>query len=97
VAYGPGLLSSKISKRNPNCKIKGCDLSSEIIRLAKVQVQGGEFVVSDSISFLQNSKKADLTVAGFMPPCIRDQRNGNSFESLEGPVIDILLAIYAYL
>lgn len=68
VACGPANISKYLNDRIANLKLYGCDLSPEMIRLAKENLSAGHFELRDSRNIRAIAQYFDVLICGFCFP-----------------------------
>ena len=68
VACGPANISKYLYDRIAKLKITGCDLSAQMIRLAKLNLPDGKFELRDSRDIDSMAATFDVVISGFALP-----------------------------
>lgn len=71
VACGPANISKFLDSRIVELEIYGCDLSTEMIRLAQKNLPSGHFELRDSRDIKAITKRFDVLISGFCFPYLK--------------------------
>jgi len=75
VCCGTGDFVQIISKTYPNCEIKGLDISSEMLKIAKIKNPNKKFILSDCTKTSFQNNEFDYITMGFGLRNIKDRKN----------------------
>jgi len=81
VACGPGNISHYLNDRIANLKLTGCDLSPEMIQLARKNLPNGHFELRDSRDINGFQQMFDVVVCGFCCPYLTMKEVGDLIAS----------------
>lgn len=68
LACGPANISYFLKNKFENCKIKGIDISAQMINLAKNNLPEGEFEIQDIRMLRLSGIEFDIVISGFATP-----------------------------
>lgn len=68
IGCGPGNISNYLLTKNPTLKIKGVDISENMVTLARTNNPGAEFEIMDCRNLDRLNEKYDAIIGGFCIP-----------------------------